>query len=219
MSWNVNGLRAVIKKDFFKILESENPDILCLQETKMQEQDIDFLLFDKYNDYHYYRSSAEKKGYAGTGIFSKTEPKSVTYGIDGKYTDEGRIITLEYDNFYLINSYTPNSQEALKRLDYRLEFEKDLREYMVRLDKVKPVILCGDLNVAHNEIDIKNATIYLAFKRMEKEKLIDSYWVDSDIGAKRKNYRITDKGIEYLKEKKKEWKKNKTILDKLLGGR
>ena len=156
MSWNVNGLRAVIKKDFFKILEDENPDILCLQETKMQEQDIDFLLFDKYNDYHYYRSSAEKKGYAGTGIFSKTEPKNVTYGINGKYSDEGRIITLEYDNFYLINSYTPNSQEALKRLDYRLEFENNLRNYMVELDKTKPVILCGDLNVAHNEIDIKN---------------------------------------------------------------
>ena len=97
ISWNVNGLRAVIKKDFFKILETENPDILCIQETKMQEQDIDFLLFDKYNDYHYYRSSAEKKGYAGTGIFTKTEPINVTYGIDGKYIDEGRLITLEYD--------------------------------------------------------------------------------------------------------------------------
>ena len=156
MSWNVNGLRAVIKKDFFKILEEENPDILCLQETKMQEQDIDFLLFDKYNDYHYYRSSAEKKGYAGTGIFTKIEPKNVTYGINGKYCDEGRIITLEFDKFYLINSYTPNSQEALKRLDYRLEFEDALRNYMLELDKTKPVILCGDLNVAHNEIDIKN---------------------------------------------------------------
>ena len=156
MSWNVNGLRAVIKKDFFKILEEENPDILCLQETKMQEQDIDFLLFDKYNDYHYYRSSAEKKGYAGTGKYTKIEPKNVTYGINGKYCDEGRIITLEFDKFYLINSYTPNSQEALKRLDYRLEFEDALRNYMLELDKTKPVILCGDLNVAHNEIDIKN---------------------------------------------------------------
>lgn len=156
LSWNVNGLRAVIKKDFFKILEEENPDILCIQETKMQEQDIDFLLFDKYKDYHYYRSSAEKKGYSGTGIFTKVEPISVAYGIDGRYTDEGRLITLEYEGFYLINSYTPNSQEALKRLDYRLEYENCLREYMQRLDSVKPVILCGDLNVAHNEIDIKN---------------------------------------------------------------
>ncbi|MBO7219013.1 MAG: exodeoxyribonuclease III [Clostridia bacterium] len=185
MSWNVNGLRAVIKKDFFKILEDENPDILCLQETKMQEQDIDFLLFDKYNDYHYYRSSAEKKGYAGTGIFSKTEPKNVTYGINGKYSDEGRIITLEYDNFYLINSYTPNSQEALKRLDYRLEFENDLRSYMVELDKTKPVILCGDLNVAHNDIDIKNPAsnhFNPGFSDEEREPfttLLESGFIDS----------------------------------------
>ena len=156
MSWNVNGLRAVIKKNFFEILNEENPDILCIQETKMQEQDIDFLLFNKYNDYHYYQSSAIKKGYSGTGIFTKAEPLSVSYGIDGKYTDEGRLITLEYDNFYIINSYTPNSQEGLKRLDYRLEYEKALLEYMLELDNKKPVILCGDLNVAHNEIDIKN---------------------------------------------------------------
>ena len=156
MSWNVNGLRAVIKKDFFEILKKEDPDILCIQETKMQYEDIDFLLFNKYNDYFYYQSSAVKKGYSGTGVFTKAEPINVTYGINGKYTDEGRIITLEYPTFYLINSYTPNSQEGLKRLDYRLEYENDLKEYMSTLDKVKPVILCGDLNVAHNEIDIKN---------------------------------------------------------------
>ena len=156
VSWNVNGLRACMNKGFLDYFNSIDADFFSIQETKMQESDIDFLIFNKYEDYFYYQSSAVKKGYSGTGVFTKIEPLSVRYGIDGKYEDEGRLITLEYDKFYLINSYTPNSQEGLKRLDYRLEYENDLKNYMISLNKTKPVILCGDLNVAHNEIDIKN---------------------------------------------------------------
>lgn len=152
ISWNVNGLRAVIKKGFNDFVAEQSPDMLCIQETKMQpgqaEIDID--------GYKIYMSSAEKKGYSGTIIYTKKTPLNVVYGIDEKYNDEGRVITLEYNDFYLVNVYTPNSKPLLARIEYRKVYEDDLREYLSRLNNKKPVILCGDLNVAHNEIDLKN---------------------------------------------------------------
>ena len=152
ISWNVNGFRAVLGKGFEDIFNSLDADFFCLQETKMQPGQADF-------DPEGYRSfwfSAEKKGYSGTAIFAKEEPLSVSYGINGKHMDEGRAITLEYDDFYLVCAYVPNAQDGLKRIDYRMEFEDDMREYLSSLDKVKPVVYCGDLNVARTEIDLKN---------------------------------------------------------------
>ena len=153
ISWNVNGFRAVLGKGFAEIFKEIDADFFCLQETKMQPGQADF----SPEGYTSYWFSAEKKGYSGTAIFAKNEPISVIYGVDGKHTDEGRVITLEYEDFYLVCAYVPNAQDGLKRIDYRMEFEDDMRSYLSALDKVKPVIYCGDLNVAHNEIDIKNA--------------------------------------------------------------
>lgn len=152
ISWNVNGFRACLKKGFEDFFNDINADFFCLQETKMQPGQADFHP-DGYFEYYF---SAEKKGYSGTAVFTKREPLSVAFGIDGKYNDEGRIITLEYENFYLVNCYAPNAQQELLRIDYRMEFEDAAREYLCALDKTKPVIYCGDLNVAHNEIDLKN---------------------------------------------------------------
>ena len=153
ISWNVNGFRAVLGKGFADIFSSLDADFFCLQETKMQPGQADF----EPEGYKSYWFSAEKKGYSGTAIFAKHEPLFVSYGVDGKHTDEGRVITLEYADFYLVCAYVPNAQDGLKRIDYRVEFEDDMRAYLSALDKVKPVIYCGDLNVAHNEIDLKNA--------------------------------------------------------------
>ncbi len=150
ISWNVNGLRACLTKGFLDFFSSENADIFCIQETKMQEGQAELSL----DGYHQYWHSAEKKGYSGTAVFTKEKPLSVAYGIGDKHNDEGRVITLEFDDFYLVNCYTPNAQQELKRLDYRMEFEDDFRAYLNSLPK--PVILCGDLNVAHQEIDLKN---------------------------------------------------------------
>ena len=152
ISWNVNGFRAVLGKGFGDIFSELDADFFCLQETKMQPGQADF----SPDGYHSYWFSAEKKGYSGTAIFAKREPLSVVYGIDGKHTDEGRVITLEYDSFYLVCAYVPNAQDGLKRIDYRMEFEDDMREYLTRLDTKKPVIYCGDLNVARTEMDLKN---------------------------------------------------------------
>ena len=155
VSWNVNGFRAVLKKGFEDIFNELDADFFCLQETKMQEGQADF----HPEGYREYYSCAEKKGYSGTAIFAKEslgEPLSVAYGINGEHNDEGRVITLEYPDFYLICCYVPNAQDGLKRIDYRCEFEDAMRAYMSELDKTKPVIYCGDLNVAHNEIDLKN---------------------------------------------------------------
>ncbi len=155
ISWNVNGFRAVLGKGFGDFFDAADADAVCLQETKMQPGQAEF---DR-DGYSSFWSSAEKKGYSGTVLFTRRAPQSVMYGIGetGKYSDEGRLITADFGNFYLINSYTPNVQRELTRMDYRMGFEDDLRAYMAELDKVKPVILCGDLNVAHEEIDIKNA--------------------------------------------------------------
>ena len=153
ISWNVNGLRACVQKGFLDFFNSIDADFFCIQESKLQAGQIDLDL----PGYHQYWNYAEKKGYSGTAIFAKNEPLSVSYGIGIEEHDkEGRVITLEYDNFYLVTCYTPNSQNELKRLPYRMQWEDDFREYLKTLDAKKPVILCGDLNVAHNEIDLKN---------------------------------------------------------------
>lgn len=153
ISWNVNGLRACVQKGFLDFFNSIDADFFCIQESKLQAGQIELDL----PGYHQYWNYAEKKGYSGTAIFAKNEPLSVSYGIDIEEHDkEGRVITLEYDNFYLVTCYTPNSQNELKRLPYRMQWEDDFREYLKTLDAKKPVVLCGDLNVAHNEIDLKN---------------------------------------------------------------
>ena len=153
ISWNVNGLRACVGKDFENQFKELDADFFCLQETKMQEGQLD-LQFDGYESYWNY---AEKKGYSGTAIYTKHKPLNVSYGMGVEEHDhEGRIITLEYEQFYLVTCYTPNSQTELKRLDYRMTWEDDFRKFLKSLDAKKPVIICGDLNVAHEEIDIKN---------------------------------------------------------------
>lgn len=153
ISWNVNGLRACVQKGFLDFFNSIDADFFCIQESKLQVGQIDLDL----PGYHQYWNYAEKKGYSGTAIFAKNEPLSVSYGIGiDEHDKEGRVITLEYDNFYLVTCYTPNSQNELKRLPYRMQWEDDFREYLKTLDAKKPVVLCGDLNVAHNEMDLKN---------------------------------------------------------------
>ena len=153
ISWNVNGFRAVLNKGFENFFNEQNADFFCIQETKMQPDQADF----KPDGYFQYWYSAEKKGYSGTAIFTKHEPISVWYGLDiEKHDHEGRVITLEYEDFYLLCVYTPNAQRELARIDYRMTWEDDLREYIKSLDTTKPVIYCGDLNVAHEEIDLKN---------------------------------------------------------------
>lgn len=153
ISWNVNGLRACVGKDFEKSFVELDADFFCLQETKMQQGQLDL----NFPGYHSYWNYADKKGYSGTAIYTKHEPLSVTYGIGiDEHDHEGRVITLEMPNFYLVTVYTPNSQDGLRRLDYRMQWEADFMAYLKKLDEKKPVIVCGDLNVAHEEIDLKN---------------------------------------------------------------
>ncbi|MBQ1546874.1 MAG: exodeoxyribonuclease III [Lachnospiraceae bacterium] len=153
ISWNVNGLRAVVGKNFYDVFNELDADIFCIQESKLQEGQIDLEIKDRYQYWNY----AEKKGYSGTAIFTKKEPDNVTYGIGiPEHDKEGRVITLEYPDFYMITCYTPNSQNELARLSYRMEWEDAFRGYLTDLDKNKPLIMCGDLNVAHKEIDLKN---------------------------------------------------------------
>jgi exodeoxyribonuclease-3 len=182
VSWNVNGLRACMNKGFSEFFYKMDADIFAIQETKMQEDQKEF----SFPGYYEYWNSADKKGYSGTLIYSKTEPLSVIYGIDGEgYNDEGRIITLEYDSFFFVTTYSPNTKRDLLRLDYRMIFENDFRHYLSRLDQVKPVILCGDLNVAHKEIDLKypkanerNAG-YTIEERTAFQQLLDLGFTDS----------------------------------------
>ena len=153
ISWNVNGLRACLQKGFLDFFNSEQADFFCLQETKMQQGQAEV----ETPGYRQYWNSAEKKGYSGTAVFSKEEPLAVTYGIGKEvHATEGRVITLELPAFFLVTVYTPNSQDGLKRLDYRMQWEDDFRAYLLELDAKKPVIVCGDMNVAHEEIDLKN---------------------------------------------------------------
>ena len=182
VSWNVNGLRACLGKGFLDYCAQEDADVVCLQETKLQPEQAVFDL----DGYHRYFYSAEKKGYSGTAVLTKAEPLSVRYGLgDDAHDHEGRVITAEYPAFYLVCCYTPNSQDGLKRLDYRMQWEDALRAYLLRLDAEKPVVYCGDLNVAHEEIDIKNPKTNrrnAGFTDEEREKmttLLKSGFTDS----------------------------------------
>lgn len=181
ISWNVNGFRACLKKGFDEFFNNIDADFFCIQETKMQPEQSEFHP-EGYFEYYF---SAERKGYSGTAIYAKNEPINVTYGINNQYLDEGRVITLEYEEFYLVNCYTPNAKQELLRIDYRMQFEDCMREYLSELDKKKPVIYCGDLNVAHNEIDLKNPKPNMGnagFSDEERGKiteLLESGFIDS----------------------------------------
>ena len=182
ISWNVNGLRAVVGKDFGETFKSLDADFFCLQETKMQAGQLD-LEFDGYTSYWNY---ADKKGYSGTAVYARQKPLNVTLGIGiDEHDHEGRVITLEMEKFFLVNVYVPNSQDGLKRLDYRMQWEDDFRNYLLGLNKIKPVIVCGDLNVAHKEIDLKNPKTNrknAGFTDEEREKmttLLDAGFTDS----------------------------------------
>ena len=182
ISWNVNGIRACCDKGFRDAFKALDADFFCLQETKMQAGQLD-LSFDGYTSYWNY---AEKKGYSGTAIFTRHQPLGVTYGLGiDEHDHEGRVITLEMENFYLVTVYTPNSQDGLKRLDYRMTWDDDFRAYLQRLDEKKPVLVCGDLNVAHKEIDLKNSKnnrMNAGFTDQEREKfqlLLDAGFIDT----------------------------------------
>ena len=182
ISWNVNGLRACLGKGFGDYFDAQQADFFCLQETKMQPGQAEIPA----EGYHQYFYSAEKKGYSGTAILTRHEPLSVAYGMGSELHDhEGRLITLEYDNFYMVTCYTPNSQRELTRLQYRLCWEEDFRMYLKKLDEKKPVIVCGDLNVAHKEIDLKNPKTnqnnagFTPQERAAMTKLLDSGFVDT----------------------------------------
>lgn len=182
ISWNVNGLRACVGKNFMEFFNEIDADIFSVQETKLQEGQIDIEL----PGYHMYWNYAEKKGYSGVAVFTKKEPLSVKYGIGiDEHDKEGRVITLEFEDFYYVTCYTPNSQNELARLDYRMKWEDDFRNFLCELDKIKPVILCGDLNVAHNEIDLKNPKTNrknAGFTDEEREKfteLLNAGFIDS----------------------------------------
>ncbi|MFS0823344.1 exodeoxyribonuclease III [Bacillus sp. 1P02SD] len=182
VSWNVNGLRACVKKGFLDYFHEMDADIFCVQETKLQEGQIDLEL----EGYHQYWNYAVKKGYSGTAVFTKEKPLSVSYGVgDENEQDEGRILTLEFDDFYLINVYTPNSQRDLARLGFRLDWEDRMRDYLIDLNAKKPIVLCGDLNVAHADIDLKNAKSnrgnsgFTDEERGKMTDLLNSGFVDS----------------------------------------
>ena len=182
VSWNVNGLRAIYKKGFEESFKELDADIFCIQETKMQEGQIELDLQGYYQYYNY----AERKGYSGTAIFTKKEPLKVSYGIGIEEHDkEGRVITLEFDKFYMVNCYTPNSGRELARLEYRMTWEDEFKKYLIKLDKQKPVIICGDLNVAHTEIDLKNQKSnrknagFTDEERSKIEELLNSGFTDS----------------------------------------
>ncbi|POX35352.1 MULTISPECIES: exodeoxyribonuclease III [Bacillus] len=183
ISWNVNGLRAVMRKmDFLSYLKEEDADIICLQETKIQDGQVDL----QPEDYHVYWNYAVKKGYSGTAVFSKQEPLQVIYGIGVEEHDqEGRVITLEFENVFVMTVYTPNSRRGLERIDYRMQWEEALLSYILELDQKKPVILCGDLNVAHQEIDLKNPKANrnnAGFSDQEREaftRFLEAGFVDS----------------------------------------
>ena len=182
ISWNVNGLRAVVNKGFMSFFEETKADIFAIQETKMQEGQLELIL----DGYYQYWNSAEKKGYSGTAIFTKEKPLNVSYGLGIEEHDkEGRIITLEFEKFYFVNCYTPNSKRELERLDYRMVWEDEVRKYLKNLDETKPVIYCGDLNVAHKEIDLKNPKTnrrsagFTDEERSKMSELLDAGFTDT----------------------------------------
>lgn len=179
VSWNVNGLRAATTKGFYDFFNEVDADLFGIQETKMQENQVDDNM-KKLGNYQYW-NSAEKKGYSGTAVFLKNKPLNVTYGSD----NEGRVITCEYEDFFFVNCYVPNSKRELERLDYRMEWEDQMRDYLISLDKIKPVIYCGDLNVAHKEIDLKNPNTnhrsagFTDEEREKMTKLLDAGFIDT----------------------------------------
>ena len=182
ISWNVNGIRAAITKGFNDFFEEEEADIFCIQETKMQPGQADI----NFEGYKQYWNSALKKGYSGTAIFTKKEPLNVSYGIGiEEHDQEGRVITLEFEKFYLVNCYTPNAKRGLERLEYRMVWEDAFRNYLLELNKVKPVIMCGDLNVAHNEIDLKNPKTnvgnagFTNEERVKMSELLNAGFIDT----------------------------------------
>ncbi|MBI2581953.1 exodeoxyribonuclease III [Candidatus Woesearchaeota archaeon] len=185
LSWNVNGIRAVLKKEFLNFVQREKPEILCIQETKAHPTQVD----EKFADYeHHFWNSAEKKGYAGTAIFSKIKPISVTYNLGAKenHKEEGRIITLEFEDYYLVTVYTPNSGRGLDRLRYRAEWDQLFLNYVLKLEKKKPVVICGDLNVAHTDIDLANPKSnynktagYTQVEIDGIQRLLDAGYIDS----------------------------------------
>lgn len=182
VSWNVNGLRACVQKGFMDFFNEADADIFCVQETKLQQGQIDI----QTDGYYQYWNYAEKKGYSGTAVFTKKEPLSVSYGIGiDEHDHEGRVITLEFDEFYFVTVYTPNSQNELKRLDYRMKWEDDFLKYLKSLEEKKPVIFCGDLNVAHEEIDLKNPKTnrknagFTDEERAKLSALLDSGFTDT----------------------------------------
>ncbi len=181
ISWNVNGFRAILKKGFEDIFKDFDADMFCIQESKMQEGQADF----SPEGYHAFYNYAEKKGYSGTIIYTKKEPLRVMYEMDDVDTKEGRVITLEFDDFYLVNAYVPNAQPGLARIDFREEFEDNMRNYLMKLDQHKPVVYCGDLNVAHNPIDLKNDKAnegqpgYSIQERNKMTALLNSNFVDT----------------------------------------
>ena len=186
ISWNVNGLRAVVNKGFKDFFTNINADIFSIQETKMQENQLEENILDIFEGYNKYWNSAEKKGYSGTAIFTKKKPINVSYGIGKEEHDkEGRVITLEFDKFYMVNIYTPNSKRELERLDYRQIWEDEIRNYLSELKNKKPVIMCGDLNVAHNEIDLKNPKTnrrnagFTDEERGKMTELLDAGFIDT----------------------------------------
>ena len=183
LNWNVNGLRAILSKgDLIEFINREDPDIIAFEETKMQEDQLTY----SFDGYYRYMNCAERKGYSGTMVLTKKEPLSVSFDIEGiDHPKEGRVITLEYNDFYFVCAYVPNSKDGLKRIDYRMHWEDDLREHLIKLDKKKPVIYTGDLNVAHNEIDLKNPDdnhFSAGFSDQEREKfscLLESGFIDT----------------------------------------
>lgn len=182
VSWNVNGIRAALKKGFMDFFNDVDADIFCLQEIKLSEGQLDLEL----DGYYQYWNYAEKKGYSGTAVFTKEEPLHVSYGIDiDEHDHEGRVITCEYEDFFLVTCYTPNSQRGLNRLDYRMTWEDDFRDYLNMLKNVKPVVLCGDLNVAHKEIDLKNPASnkknagFTIEERTQFQNLLDAGYTDT----------------------------------------
>ena len=221
ISWNVNGIRACLNKGFLDFFNKENADIFCIQETKMQEGQAEL----KLEGYYQYWNSAEKKGYSGTAIFTKIKPLNVSYGIGIEEHDkEGRIITLEFEKFYMVNVYTPNSKRELERLEYRMVWEDEFRKYLLKLNETKPVIMCGDLNVAHKEIDLKNPKTnrhnagFTDEERKKMTELLNSGFTDSFryLYPEKENIYSWWSYMFHAREKNAGWRIDYFIVSKLI---
>lgn len=221
ISWNVNGIRACLNKGFLDFFNEEKADIFCIQETKMQEGQAEL----KLEGYYQYWNSAEKKGYSGTAIFTKIEPLNVSYGIGIEEHDkEGRVITLEFDKFYMVNVYTPNSKRELERLEYRMVWEDEFRKYLLKLNETKPVIMCGDLNVAHKEIDLKNPKTnrhnagFTDEERNKMTELLNSGFTDSFryLYPEKENIYSWWSYMFHAREKNAGWRIDYFIVSKLI---